>query len=303
MSLITCIPMHRALIFLTLGWLPVGLTPRAWGAQPPTPQVVDAPLDAHAKASKVDAAVPLAAGDLIRFDVFEHPDLALTIRVPVSGRFAFPLIGDVTGVIGRPVDDVVSEIRRRLEADYLRRADMNGVVMEFAPRKEERIYVLGQVRNPNAQLWLRDDPPTVSRAISVAGGFDVSARRDQINLLRRGTVTVVDINAVLSGVKGAVDPVLEPGDQVLVPTQDRVYIMGRVKQVGAFALPVGEKLTVSKAVIQAGGFDEFARQDQVQLIRNGVTTEVDVKAIVAGRGGNDPVLEAGDTIMIPESRF
>ena len=244
----------------------------------------------------------LAPGDLLKIEVYDHLDLTMQVRIPDSGVINYPLIGEVRLMVGRTVEEVITELRRRLENDYLRRAEVSAVILEYGPRRE-KVFVLGHVRNPNAIPWNKDDQLTVSRAISMSGGFDTAARRDQVSLVRDGEAQLVDIDAVLAGRPGAIDPLLKPGDQVLVPTQDRIYIMGRVRLVGAYSLPAGERLTVSKAVVIAGGFTEFVREDQVQLVRAGKVTVVNVRSVVAGKGGVDPELEAGDTVMVPESRL
>jgi protein involved in polysaccharide export with SLBB domain len=68
-------------------------------------------------------------------------------------------------------------------------------------------------------------------------------------------------------------------------------------------VPADEHLTVSKAISLAGGFGRFARETSVQLVRRGEQpVVVDVQAVLAGRA-EDPVLRAGDTVFVPESRF
>ncbi len=78
-----------------------------------------------------------------------------------------------------------------------------------------RIYVSGQVKQPGSvpfgQLNL-----TVTRAISLVGGFDKYARMSQVRLLRAGQpAQVVDVVAILAG--DGEDPVLAPGDMINVP--------------------------------------------------------------------------------------
>jgi protein involved in polysaccharide export with SLBB domain len=63
---------------------------------------------------------------------------------------------------------------------------------------------------------------------------------------------------------------------------------------------------VSKAVSLAGGFSQYAKQAEVQLMRAGKRLQVvvDVRAILNGDTKlQDPVLEPGDTVYVPESRF
>ena len=53
---------------------------------------------------------------------------------------------------------------------------------------------------------------------------------------------------------------LEPGDIVVVPRLDRIYISGRVLKPGAINLPRDHQLTLSQALSLVGGFATFAKE-------------------------------------------
>src|SRR5271166_1897452 len=85
----------------------------------------------------------------------------------------------------------------------------------------------------------------------------------------------------------------------------RVYITGQVHNQGPLDIPPDETFTVSKAILRAGGFGDFANKRKVKLVRKkGNSTEtivVDVDLIVRkGRTDKDPVVEPDDTIVVPE---
>jgi protein involved in polysaccharide export with SLBB domain len=105
--------------------------------------------------------------------------------------------------------------------------------------------------------------------------------------------------------RGLTDVVLQPNDTVIVPRLDRVYIIGQVNHPGAVSLPSQDKLTVSKAVSLAGGFDHYAREGSVQLLRTGVPVQtIDVAAILNGDNSKeDPRLAPGDTVFVPQRRY
>ena len=46
-------------------------------------------------AAPAPADTRLVAGDLLRIEVFDHPDLAISVWVPASGVITYPLIGEV----------------------------------------------------------------------------------------------------------------------------------------------------------------------------------------------------------------
>lgn len=92
----------------------------------------------------------------------------------------------------------------------------NGDVV-VVPRAD-RVFVLGQVQYPRAVPLPSHEALTVSKAISLAGGFGRFAKDSKVQIVRRGAQPqVVDVHAVLEGRKDAVDPELKAGDTVFVP--------------------------------------------------------------------------------------
>ena len=85
----------------------------------------------------------------------------------------------------------------------------------------------------------------------------------------------------------------------------KVYVTGQVRNSGAYDIPAGDTLTVSRAILNAGGFSDFSDKRNVRLIRrNGAgkqTRIVNVQDVWAkGSLEEDPVVSAGDLIVVPE---
>ena len=84
--------------------------------------------------------------------------------------------------------------------------------------------------------------------------------------------------------------------------------MGGVRTPGPQELPRDEVLTVSKAILRAGGFDDFADQKHVQVTRkvsgtNAVFT-VNVSAVLdKSKVEQDRDAQPGDFIYVPEKTF
>jgi polysaccharide export outer membrane protein len=94
-------------------------------------------------------------------------------------------------------------------------------------------------------------------------------------------------------------------DQAGLKSPGRVYITGQVRSQGPLDIPPDETLTVSKAILRAGGFGDFADQKKVKLVRtrNGITTTKIVNCVLVYKKGKvdlDLPLEPGDTIIVPE---
>lgn len=84
------------------------------------------------------------------------------------------------------------------------------------------------------------------------------------------------------------------------------YITGMVNSPGPQEIPTYETLTVSKAILRAGGFSNFANQRKVKLTRAGPggqtdTRIIDVKEIIErGRLDLDVEIRPNDFIVVPE---
>lgn len=89
-------------------------------------------------------------------------------------------------------------------------------------------------------------------------------------------------------------------------SRGKIYMMGQIRGQGAMELPPDETLTVSRAILRAGGFADFANKRKVKLVRktaNGgqETTIVDVVQILEkGRADKDVTLQPDDLIIVPE---
>ena len=54
----------------------------------------------------------LGAGDLISISVYDEPDLSLEVRIGLSGKISFPLLGDVK-VAGLSPKDIENKLLER----------------------------------------------------------------------------------------------------------------------------------------------------------------------------------------------
>src|ERR1700741_1009764 len=82
-------------------------------------------------------------------------------------------------------------------------------------------------------------------------------------------------------------------DKVSEKSRGRVYVYGSVKQQGPQDIPPDESYTVSKAIIRAGGFGDFANKRKVKVTRNnGKEFTVDLKRVIEeGRTDEDLVVQ------------
>ncbi len=95
---------------------------------------------------------------------------------------------------------------------------------------------------------------------------------------------------------------------LMTKSRGKVYLVGPVRAPGPQEIPSDEVLTLSKAILRAGGFGDFADKRNVRVTRKGgaagsedKTFTVNVAEILEkGKTEADLALEPGDFIYIPE---
>lgn len=89
----------------------------------------------------------------------------------------------------------------------------------------------------------------------------------------------------------------------------QVYVLGEVKNPGAFPLPTEAGMTVLEAISLAGGFTPVAAQDRTRVIRNDTSGKpqnfiIPVSAITkSGQKDKDMALTPSDVVYVPQSLF
>ncbi len=94
----------------------------------------------------------------------------------------------------------------------------------------------------------------------------------------------------------------------MTKSRGKVYLVGAVRTAGPQEIPSDEVFTLSKAILRAGSFSDFADKHNVRVTRRkgganhqDQTYSVDVAAILEkGKAEADLVLEAGDFIYVSE---
>ncbi len=95
---------------------------------------------------------------------------------------------------------------------------------------------------------------------------------------------------------------------LMTKSRGKVYLVGPVRMPGPEDIPSDEVLTLSKAILRAGGFTDFADRHHVKITRQGGAGEIDKETLVVdvgeifdkGKTENDVALKPGDLIYVPE---
>ena len=170
--------------------------------------------------------------------------------------------------------------------------------------KSRPVYFVGGFAKPGV-LQLTGDL-TLLQAISLMGGVLPEADSEKGFLLRRERKIPIDFNRLTQKGDLSQNPKLEPGDSVVVPLADSVYVSGEVKKPGP--VKYAGDLTLLKALTQAGGLTPLAAGSRVDIMRGDPEKKsrirVDVDRIMRSPDGNQDVrLHPNDSITVPQRRF
>lgn len=283
-----------------------------------------------------EPAYTLGAGDRIGLDIFNVPEYSREYQVLVNGTVNLALIGSVSlqGLTLQQASNLISSQYAR----FLRRPI---VTVNLVAARPVQVAIAGEVnRSGSYSIPLTGaggggagfQLPTLSQALTLAGGITQSANLRQVRLQRPGFGTI-NLNVLGLVTRGELceDITLRDGDSIFIPTatsvnlttaQDiatsniapvqnlplNILVAGEVVRPGPVIVQpdqTGALPTISRAIQVAGGVTQAADLSQVRLrrfTRGGREQVIGVNLNQVLQGGDrrqDLILQQGDTIVIP----
>jgi polysaccharide export outer membrane protein len=157
----------------------------------------------------------LRANDFIRITVFQEDDLLTEARITKSGYINFPLLGPIH-LAGKTVGQAVSEIRTRLDKDYIINPQVTLTLLEYA---KQWVTVLGEVQKPGQVEIPPEGGLDLLGAIALAGGYTRVADPSRVIVRREvdGHDVVLKVNAKQLARDVQVQQfMVQPGDSISV---------------------------------------------------------------------------------------
>ena len=267
---------------------------------------IKAPIETPIEANPSEDAYTLGAGDLVKVDIFDTPELKLETRytVLVDGSLNLPWIGTVK-VQGLTLVQAADVLALR----YAQFINKPLITLNSVSPRPLKIAVLGEVNRPGAYIIspisgtetsrtnLSDRTssetgsqwPTVTKAIQTAGGITQLANVRKIQVRRRaGAERVIDVDLwkFLQAGEQNQDFALRDGDAIVIPLATqlnpaeateiatsnfspetiKVSVVGEVVTPGL--VTVLPNTSLNQAVLVSGGFKSGrALKKDVELIR------------------------------------
>jgi polysaccharide biosynthesis/export protein len=243
----------------------------------------------------------IGPGDLLHLQVYDTPEMEQRARVTDAGNIPFSFLGKVE-VTGLTPEQAAAQIEHRLvAAGVMLHPQVSVRVEAYATQNAS---VMGQVLKPG--IYELDTSRKVVEVLAMAGGLTDMADR-HITIQRFGPakrkVEYYYSNAAASALSD--DPMVYPGDTVVVPRVAVVYVLGDVLKPGGYPMITNNsKMTVLQAIALAGYANHTASVGKSKLVREtpaGVQ-EIDLEVSLMQKGRKpDVALLPDDVIYVPFS--
>jgi polysaccharide export outer membrane protein len=239
------------------------------------------------------ASYRLAAGDAIRINVFQSPELSVDARLTETGAISYPLLGTVQ-LGGLTVSESEKKTADQLRTrDFVKQPQVSILVTQV---RGHQVTVLGQVGRPG-RYPLESGEVLLTEMLATAGGVQATGG-DTVLVVgtRNGRPfrTEVDLPTVYAKQTG--DVVLQNGDSIYIDRAPQIYVEGEVGRPGPVRLE--RNMTVRQALSVAGGITLRGTERGMKVHRkdaSGKVQEISVRMT--------DTLQPDDVVHVKESLF
>ncbi len=243
----------------------------------------------------------IGPGDLLHLLVYDTPEMEQHARVTDAGNIPFSFLGNVP-VTGLTPEQAAALIEHRLvAAGVMVHPQVSVRVEAYATQNAS---VMGQVQKPGT--YEIDTQRKVVEVLALAGGLtDMADRHITIQRFGPGKQKVDYYFSNTSSIAFTDDPMVYPGDTVIVPKAAMVYVLGDVSKPGGYLINTNNsKMTVLQAIALAGYANHTAAVGKSKLVRETPTGVQEISlAVGAMQKGKQPdvALLPDDVVYIPFS--
>jgi polysaccharide export outer membrane protein len=246
-------------------------------------------------------SIRIGPGDLLTIQVFETPELSGTARVNQDGLANLPVLGAIR-LAGLSANDASRTVEQDLKSrGLLLDPHVSIFVTEYA---SQGASVIGEVRSPGVYPTLGSR--RLLDMISLAGGVAPTAGK-VISIIHQGDPEhprQIALQPTPASLHLQENPVIDPGDTIVVAKSGVIYIIGDVLKPGGFLVDNNERLSVIDALSLAGGMNKTAALSKTKLIRKVPAgreeVDLDLKHILFGKQA-DVMVSDGDILFVPSS--
>ncbi len=242
----------------------------------------------------------IGEGDTLSVSVWGEKDFSFTAKVRPDGKITVPTIGELTAanMTAKHLQAVLTEklkvVVRKPVVTVAVTEITNNKVYVFGGGVKGGVFTLGQRMTLLQLLCQIDDVRKADLQSAYVLRGKQKIREDFTNLYLKGNVEE--------------DVVIEPNDIIYIPMRadNYVYVMGAVTT--PKPVEYREGLTVMEAILNAGGFTQYANPDATMIYRKDQKKDVAINAkmkrlMINGDLTQNMTLKAGDYVIVKEGMF
>jgi polysaccharide export outer membrane protein len=255
-------------------------------------------------------ARPIGPNDLLAVTVYGAPELTRTVRVSARGDIRLPMLHErirAEGVMPAQLEDRIAHV---LDSEKI--LVDPAVTVNIAEYYTQPISVAGAVRVPlTFQVYQKItllEALTRAQGLSDDAGPYILVTRPPGNSGGEPQIQRIPVKGLIDRADPSLNLVLNGGEEVRVPPVGRVFVVGNVRQPGAFSLGDNAGMTVLKALALAQGLTRFSAKEayiyrRPDRIPAAAARELPVPLRkILDRKASDVALDANDILYIPDNR-
>jgi polysaccharide biosynthesis/export protein len=256
--------------------------------------------------------------DMLQISVWGNPELSVHLPVRPDGMISVPLVGDIKAAGTTPL-----ELKKNLEKELVKFVKAPVVSVMVTAVNSFKVYIFGDGASKvmgaggasanaaggggstSGQMTLRRNTTLLQLLAQLGNLSDIDLK--SAYLLRAGKTLDVNFEKMIVNGDVSQDVKLESNDVIYLPAgfSCRIRVTGAVKAPGVF--PYAGGMTALDAVLIAGGFTEFASENDVMIVRregNAITNiTVKLKDVMKGKVSKNVLLKPGDIVTVKTGIF
>lgn len=266
--------------------------------------------------------IPIGEEDVLQISVWDHPELTVTVPVRPGGVISVPFVGEAKAAGLTP-----QELKAELEKEFSAFIKVPTVSVVVTQVNSFKVYMFGagihggSSESASVQSGASTGPSTgassgvitLRRETSLIQllsqvGFNKNADLRKAYLMRAGKKLNIDFYKLVNNGDTSQDVQLRPNDVIFVPEnmEQSIRVVGAVRSPGI--LPFSDGMTALDAVLGSGGFNEFASQNNVTVVRKEAdqikNIRVKLKDVINdGDVSKNLALQPGDIVSVSTSLF
>lgn len=242
----------------------------------------------------------IGEGDILDVFVWGIKELNVSVKVRPDGKITIPGVGDVKAS-GFTPPGLQKSLAERLK-ELVKNPNVTVTVREITNSK---VYIFGGGVK-SAAYDLNRSTTLLQLLCNVGEVKNADLKRAYVR--RNGMIIKTGFQKLFIGGDTSEDMAIESNDSIYIPalTEKSIYVLGAVN--APRFIEYRDGMTVMQAVLEAGGFSKFAKQNDTTILRNEgdkeVIIQVKAKDILSdGDLSQNLKLKPNDYVIVKESMF